>query len=198
MSLLTKIQFCCFYTERLIHFHCGTFFFFFFFSFSLQKKKHCQVTPEITSHHHVAFHKHPELHVELGAFDIESRSKPGEYNGFFEDNYNRVDLAGLQMKIVQGRPPPHHHHDDDHHHDDGDPRCYMRLQTNVQLRNEPLVVVEATKKPKKPKQHPPKKRHTKGRAKSQTTPQQRFVMDMAKSVVLYVKYLLYMLVVLVV
>jgi hypothetical protein len=147
----------------------------------------------------VPFHKHPELHVELGAFDIESRSKPGEYNGFFEDNYNRVDLAGLQMKIVQGRPPQqqhhHHHHHDHHHDDDGAPRCYMRLQTNVQLRNEPLVVVEA--KPKKPKK-PPKKRHTKGRGKSQTTPQQRFVMDMAKSVVLYVKYLLYMLVVLVV
>ena len=48
---------------------------------------------------------------------VTASHNPGEYNGFFEDNYNRVDLAGLQMKIVQGRPPPqqHHHHHHDHH-----------------------------------------------------------------------------------
>jgi hypothetical protein len=28
--------------------------------------------------------KHPELHLELGAFDVVSTSQPGEYNGFFE------------------------------------------------------------------------------------------------------------------
>ena len=79
------------------------------------------VTPEMS-------HKHPELHLELGAFDVESTSKPGEYNGFLDDNYNRVDLAGLQTRVVQGK------------REGGEARCYMRMQTNIQLRNEPLHV----------------------------------------------------------
>jgi hypothetical protein len=113
------------------------------------------VTPEMS-------HKHPELHLELGAFDVESTSKPGEYNGFLDDNYNRVDLAGLQTRVVQGK------------REGGEARCYMRMQTNIQLRNEPLHVKTDSSEEKE-------KKENRG---GKNAPQQRFVMDMAKTVVL--------------
>merc|ERR1712195_287811 len=162
------------------------------------------VTPEISS-------QHPELHVALGAFDCQSTSKKGEYNGFLEDNYNRVDLAGLQMQIVQGRKKE-------------ESKTWGRLQTNIQLKNEPLSTLTKSTKPtnnktnnksnnktnnktstnkskspftKKGKKLKTKKSKEKNKERKQPastssssspsssqTPQQRFVMDIAQSVIL--------------
>ena len=97
----------------------------------------------------------PELQIQLGAFDIASSSKPGEYNGFLHDNYHRVNLVGLQMQIAKG---------DAYHLDErgsslagrnaSSPTAtggsasqnrlkssfFMKLQTNVQIKNEPVTL----------------------------------------------------------
>ena len=94
----------------------------------------------------------PELQIQLGAFDISSTSKPGDYNSILHDNYHRVNLVGLQMQISKGsRTAMTNENDIDAQgitEEGQSAKFFMKLQTNLQIKNEPVALKEALSIPK--------------------------------------------------